>query len=358
MKSHSPPPVRPARARSRTATRPSKASGPVTLEMVALAAGVSPSTVSRILNGTASVAAAKQAAVDAAIKKLGFIPNPVARGLAGGRTLSIGVLTQTISSPFYGEALRGIEDELERAGYIPLFVSGHWHEAEERNALDALVSRRVDGVIVLAGRLPNSALQVYAKKMPMVVVGRTIKGPKLFSLGFDNRAGGFLATQHLIECGHTRIAYIAGDPAHEDALEREVGYRLALEQAGLTFDPALVMPGDYTEAGGLLAVNHLLENRLPFTAIFAANDQTAIGAALGLYRKNVRVPDDVSLVGFDDLAPAKYAIPPLTTVRQSVYEMGSQAALAMLQMLRGEDPEAVLPQPQLVPRESTRRVLR
>lgn len=349
MKPHSKPP---APRRSKTD------SGPVTLEMVALAAGVSPSTVSRILNGTATVSAAKQDAVDAAIKRLGFRPNPVARGLAGGRTLSVGVLTQTISSPFYGEALHGIEDQLEKAGYIPIFVSGHWHEAEERKAIEALLSRRVDGLIVLAGRLPNQALQAYAKQLPTVVVGRKLRAARLFSLGFDNEAGGLIATQHLIECGHDRIAFIAGDSAHEDALAREAGYRKALNNAGIAFDPALVIAGDYTEAAGLLAVNRLLESRLPFTAIFAANDQMAIGAALGLYRHNVRVPDDVSLVGFDDLAPAKFAIPPLTTVRQSVYEMGSQAALAMLDLLRGAVPSASLPPPTLVPRESTRRVLR
>ena len=123
--------------------------------MVAQLAGVSPSTVSRILNGTATVSDEKKRAVDAAIERLRFRPNPVARGLAGGRTLSIGVVTQTINSPFYGEALRGIEDKLESAGYIPIFVSGHWHEAGERKAFEALLSRRVDGVIVLAGRLPN-----------------------------------------------------------------------------------------------------------------------------------------------------------------------------------------------------------
>ena len=350
----------PASRRKRSSSNPSAGTGggAVTLDMVAQLAGVSPSTVSRILNGSATVSPAKQAAVDAAIKKLGFLPNPVARGLAGGRTLSIGVLTQTISSPFYGEALHGIEDQLERAGYIPIFVSGHWQEAEERKGLEALLSRRVDGVIVLAGRLSNSALQTYAKTVPMVVVGRKLKGPRLFSLGFDNKSGGFLATQHLIECGHTRIVFISGDPAHEDALERQAGYRAALKGAGIPFDPALVVPGDFTEAGGLMAVSRLMESRLPFTAIFAANDQTAIGAALGLYRRNVRVPDDVSLVGFDDLAPAKFSIPPLTTIRQSVYEMGSQAATAMLDLLRGETPQVVLPQPQLVPRESTRRVHR
>lgn len=334
------------------------AAGVVTLEMVARHAGVSPSTVSRILNGTASVSEAKQQAVDDAIRELGFRPNPVARGLAGGRTLSVGVVTQTISSPFYGEALHGIENRLEGAGYIPLFVSGHWQESEERKALEALLSRRVDGLIVLAGRLPNAELQAIARDLPMVVAGRQLAGPGLFSFGFDNRAGGYIATRHLIECGHTRIAYISGDPAHEDALDREAGYRAALAEAGLPFDPALVLPGDYTEAGGLLAVNRLLDARATFTAIFAANDQTAIGAALGLYRRQVRVPDDVSLVGYDDLAPARFAIPPLTTVRQAVYELGDQAAAAMLALLAGGTPEVVLPPPQLVPRESTRRLAR
>jgi LacI family transcriptional regulator len=348
----------PVPRRRRQAPGKGGAAGAVTLEMVAKAAGVSPSTVSRILNGTATVSALKQQAVDSAIARLGFRPNPVARGLAGGRTLSIGVVTQTISSPFYGEALHGIEDHLEANGYIPLFVSGHWHEAEERKAIEALLSRRVDGLIVLAGRISNPALQTYAKTVPMVVVGRDLKAPRLFSFGFDNRAGALLATRHLVECGHLRIAFIAGDRAHEDALEREAGYREALEQAGIAFDPALVVKGDFTEAGGLQAVNQLLDGRVQFTAIFAANDQSAIGAALGLYRRQVRVPDDVSLVGFDDVAPAKFSIPPLTTVRQSVYEMGNQAAAAVLALIDGTAPKVALPPPQLVPRESTRRVLR
>jgi LacI family transcriptional regulator len=330
----------------------------VTLEMVAQAAGVSPSTVSRILNGTATVSGDKRNAVDEAIRTLGFRPNPVARGLAGGRTLSVGVLTQTISSPFYGEALHGIEDELERVGYIPLFVSGHWQEAEERKALDALMARRVDGLIVLAGRLSNQAIQAYAGQVPVVVVGRDLKAPRLFSLEVDNTTGGRLATQHLIDCGHERIAFIAGDPTHADGLDRQAGYRAALEEAGLRYDPALVMESDFTETGGLLAVTRLIESRLSFSAIFAANDQMAIGAALGLYRKGLRVPDDISLVGFDDLVGARFAQPPLTTVRQSIYDMGHQAAAAMLELLRGGTPEADLPRPELVVRESTRRLPR
>lgn len=332
--------------------------GTVTLEMVAKAAGVSPSTVSRILNGTARVSDASRQAVDKAIRDLGFRPNPVARALAGGRTLSIGVLTQTISSPYYGEALHGIEVRLDQAGYVPIFVSGHWRENEERKALETLLARRVDGLIVLAGRLSNRSLRSIAGSVPLVVAGRAIDGPNVWGLNFDNRAGAAMATRHLLECGHTRIAYISGDPEHADAQERLAGYREALEQAGVGHDPALVTPGDYSETGGLMAVSRLLEARQPFTAIFAANDQMAIGAALGLYRRNLRVPDDVSLVGFDDLAPARFSIPPLTTVHQPVYEMGFGAADAVLALLQGETPKTVLPPLQLVPRESVRRLRR
>jgi LacI family transcriptional regulator len=330
----------------------------VTLEMVAAAAGVSPSTVSRILNGTAKVSADKKAAVDEAIARLGFRPNPVARGLAGGRTLSIGVVTQAINSPFYGEGLRGIEDELGAHGYMPLFVSGHWTAADEQRCIDLLLSRRVDGVIMFTGRLPDRAVLAVARQVPIVVTGRQLEAPNLFSLSFDNVEGARLATQHLIGLGHRRIVHITGDRDHADALEREQGYRLALDAAGLPFDPTLVVPGNFLESSGLMALNHLVESRVDFSAIFAANDQTAMGVALGLYRKGLRVPDDVSLVGFDDIAGSQYSTPPLTTVRQPVYELGHLSARAMLALLRGQTPELALPPPQLVPRESTRRLLR
>lgn len=337
---------------------PSRADGVVTLEQVAARAGVSPSTVSRILNGTATVSEVKKAAVDEAIRTLGFRPNPVARGLAGGRTMSVGVVTQRISSPFYGEALSGIEVALEAAGYVPLFVSGNWNENDERKAIETLLSRRVDGVIVLAGLLGNAELSELLAPVPLVVVGRQMSGPRLYSFSFDNRAGARLATEHLIELGHRRIALLQGDLVHEDAIERQSGYLDALAAAGIEADSRLIVQSDYTESGGLLAVGRLMERDVAFTAIFSSNDQMAYGAMLGLARRNLRVPDDVSVVGFDDLIMSRYTMPPLTSVRQSVYETGAQAAGAMLALLQGTEPSVSLPAPELVLRESVRRAAR
>ena len=333
-----------------------KSSAPKTIEMVALEAGVSPSTVSRILNGTAVVSEAKKKAVQDAVAKLGFVPNPMARGLAGGRTFSVGVITQAIDSPFYGSALRGIEDEMDPAGYSPLFVSGHWNAEKEARCIDILRSRRVDGIIVLTGRLTDTALRKCAQNVPVVVTGRSLKTPNLFALNFDNFSGGRAATQHLIDLNHQRIAFIAGDPQHPDATPRLLGYKAALEGAGIAFDPALVVQGDYNENSGVLAVTQLLAARQHFTAIFAANDQMAIGAAHGLQRHGLRVPDDVSLVGFDDLPTSLYALPPLTTIHQPAYELGQLAARAMMHLLAGEKPTLQVPAPRLIVRESCRRL--
>lgn len=328
----------------------------MTIEMVAKEAGVSPSTVSRILNGTAVVSEAKKKSVEDAVAKLGFVPNPMARGLAGGRTFSVGVITQSMDSPFYGPALRGIEDTLDPAGYSPLFVSGNWQASAEARCIDILLSRRVDGIIVLTGRLTDAALKACAKKVPVVVTGRNLKAADLFSLNFDNLEGARLATRHLIDLGHTQIAFISGDPQHPDAIQRLAGYKLALEQAAIAFQPALVVQGEYNEDSGLQAVSRLMATQQRFTAVFAANDQMAVGAAHGLLRQGMRVPADVSLVGFDDLPNSLYAFPPLTTVHQPAYEMGQLAAEAMLKLLAGAKPQLQVPAPRLIERESCRRL--
>ena len=329
---------------------------PVTLEMVAKLAGVSPSTVSRILNGTAVVSDAKREAVVAATKTLGFVPNPLARGLAGGRTFSIGVVTQAIDSPFYGAALRGIEDELDPMGYSPLFMSAHWDPVAEARCLEALRARRVDGIVVLMPRLSDAALQACAKALPVVVTGRELREAQLFSLNFDNFTGALRATEHLLALGHTRIAFITGDEEHPDASQRHLGYKAALHAAGIAYDPQLIVPGLYHEISGLDAVKRLVAKKRKFTAIFAANDQMAAGAALGLFQHGLRVPEDVSLVGFDDLPTSVYATPPLSTIHQPAYELGRLAAASILQMIAGTQPTAELPPPELLVRDSSAQV--
>ncbi|MDE3009760.1 MAG: LacI family DNA-binding transcriptional regulator [Pseudomonadota bacterium] len=323
-----------------------------TLEMVAAAAGVSPSTVSRLLNGTAKVSADKRKAVESAIRKLDFVANPVASGLAGGRSRSIGVITQALGSPFYGNGLLGIEDVLVESNYAPLYVSGHWRPRDEQRCLALLESRRVDGMIILTPSLPDADLLALAQRVPLVVTGRSLLGPRLCSLDFDNTEGARLATEHLIALGHTRIAFIKGTASHPDAVERLRGYRIALKAHGIPFDAALTAQGHFIESGGAQATEALLAADVKFTALLAANDQMAYGAALALYRRGLRVPEQVSLVGFDDLMGSSYTLPPLTSVRHSIHEIGRLAAHAVIALIRGEPFSDPVPAPQLMVRES------
>jgi LacI family transcriptional regulator len=324
-----------------------------TLRMVASEAGVSASTVSRIINGTVNVSDELKQAVEAAIEKFDFRPNAAARGLALGKTLTIGVVAQAIDSPFYGEGLRGIEASLRERGYAPLFMSGNWHEEDEDRCMRELIARGVDGIIVFAGRLSDAKLKRYANDVSVVVTGRQLRAKGLFSLQIDDRQGAMLAVHHLLELGHRRIAFINGSENHPDAIERMGGYRKALEDAGIDFDPQLVAVGDWHEEGGLRATLELLDAKVNFTALFCVNDQTAHGALLGLFRKGLSVPGDVSVVGFDDLPSSAYRVPPLTSVRQSVGTLGEQSAQAMLDLLAGNRPRLTPPPVELVVREST-----
>jgi LacI family transcriptional regulator len=172
-----------------------------------------------------------------------------------------------------------------------------------------------------------------AEERPLVVVGRSIAGIERQCLRVDDVLAAQQATSYLIDLGHRRIAHIAGPATHQDGVDRREGYGRALESAGLPLDEKLIVAGDYTEQSGLLALQALFSRGVMFTAIFIANDQMAYGARLGLYRRGIRVPEDVSIVGFDDLLASAYTTPPLTTIRQPSFEMGRAAAQAMLDLL-------------------------
>ena len=342
----------PAPTPGRSGPRPRRSA---TLRMVAREAGVSASTVSRIINGTVNVSDGLKRSVDAAIAKFGFRPNAAARGLALGRTSTIGVVAQAIDSPFYGEGLRGIEAALRQRGYAPLIMSGNWRIEDEDRCVQELIARGVDGIIVFAGRLSDARLKSYAKSVPIVITGRSLRAPRLFSMQVDDAQGSMLAVRHLVELGHRQIAFITGSENHPDAIERLRGYRQALAEAAIAFNPKLVAVGDWHEEGGLRATLELLDCKIKFTALFCVNDQTAYGACLALYRKGLSIPQDISLVGFDDLPSSTYRLPPLTSVRQSIGELGERSAQAILDLLSGRRPRILAPEVKLVVRESTGR---
>ncbi|GIK39697.1 MAG: LacI family transcriptional regulator [Chloroflexota bacterium] len=327
----------------------------VNIQDIAQKANVSISTVSRVLNDGASVAEAKRNAVLQAVAELNYQPNVAAQALAGGQTKTVGIITQDISNPFYDAILRGVRQGLEGSGYYPIFADGRWQAAKEQKAILMLLARRVDALIILGGCSPEESLQQFGQQTPLIVIGRSLPTLANQCLLLDDFEGAYKATQYLIGLGHQRIAHITGILAHQDAVERRKGYEQALTEAGLEPDPDLLIEGDFLEQSGLLAVEMLFSRARPFSAIFAANDQMAYGVLLGLYRRGIRVPDDVSLIGFDDQRTSAYTTPPLTTIRQPAIEIGETAAQAILHLLK--DKPFTMPEfpAELVIRESVAR---
>jgi LacI family transcriptional regulator len=328
----------------------------VTIDDIARAAQVSKSTVSRVLNDTTPVAAEKERAVLAAVAALDYKPNIFARGLAGGLSMTVGVLTHHVGSPFYDAIMSGIISELSGSRYSPIFADGRWQKEIEERALQTLLGRHVDGVIIVGGTLPAERLLLLREQVPVVIAARQIPGLAERCLHVDNEQAAHRATQYLIEAGHRRIAHIAGPAEHEDALRRRAGYERALSEAQIPFNAALVVHGNFRRQSGILAVEALLTRGESFTAIFCGNDQMAFGARLALYRRGIRVPEDVSLVGFDDQPVSAFMTPPLTTVRQPALEIGHAAAQAMLQLLNDQPFAPPELNTRLIVRESTARL--
>jgi LacI family transcriptional regulator len=289
------------------------------------------------------------------MKELGYTPNAFARSLATNRSQGIGVVVNDLSSPYFGPMLHGIEAVVEPLGMHLIVSSGHARAEAERRAVDFLCRRRSDALILHVEEMSDHDLLALSRgSTPVVVVGRQVAEFAERSVYLDNEKGGMIATQHLLERGHRRIAHITGPLFIHDSRERLAGYRRALEAAGLAYDERLVIEADFQEEGGKVAAKRLLERKLGVTAIFVGNDQMAAGALLALREAGLAVPEDVSVVGYDDVLIARYLYPALTTVRQPMKEMGEAAAriaLAALGYLVGEE---VTPrfEPNMVVRES------
>jgi LacI family transcriptional regulator len=331
----------------------------VTIMDIAAKANVSASTVSRVLRGSARVAKEKHQAVLQAVEELQYRPNIFAKSLASGQSMTIGVITQNFGSPFYDGILQGILLGLEKTDYWPLFADGRWQPDMELRALYQLLDRRVDGLIVIGGQLPEDKLQAVARKTPLVIAARKTAMLPDNCLYVKNFEGGYKATRYLMDMGHRDIVHITASHinpiAIDDVQQRRQGYEQAVRDAGWEMDPRLVVEGNLQQQSGVLAVEMLLARGRSFSAIFAANDQMAFGARLALYRRGIRVPEDVSLIGFDDETFAPYMVPPLTTVRQPDVEIGQTAVQAMLDMLQQKKPALPVFETELIIRESVAR---
>jgi LacI family transcriptional regulator len=324
----------------------------ITIQDIARKANVSKSTVSRVLNDSTPVNAGKRKAVLDAMSKLNFKPNLFAQGLAGGRSMTVGILTQNIGSPFYDRVTQGITSGLSGSRYSPIFVDGQWQGEAEQAAIETLLGRQVDGLVIVGGTMSREVLQGVGQQKPLIIAARDVPGLEHHCIYVDNRQAAYDATKFLIDAGHKDIAHITGIKTHQDAVRRHKGYLQALNDAGIEPNDQLVVEGNFSGQSGVLAAETLLMRGSAFTAIFAGNDESAFGARLALYRRGIRVPDDVSILGFDDQPNSSFMTPPLTTIRQPAFEIGQAAAEAVLNILDGKP--FVLPQlnTELVVRES------
>ena len=332
-----------------------------TIREVSRLAGVSTATVSRVLNGTTNVAPPTRERVLEAIATLDFKPNTFARGLATNRSGGVGITVNEISSPYFGAFIQGVEQVVRARGIHLMVSSGYADAALERASVDFLLERRCDGLVVQADALDDETLieLVQGGGAPVVVFGRSVAEIASSCVVLDNELGGALATEYLLRHGHRRIGHVTGPLSYADARDRLIGYRRALEAAGVGFDQRYVVESTFLEEGGALAVARLLERAPELTAIFLANDQMAAGAMRTLRERGHAVPDDVSVVGYDDVFLARYLTPTLTTVRQPLVDMGRAAADLLLARLDGERREVVHRfDPELVERQSVARAAR
>lgn len=325
----------------------------MTIRDVARYAGVSPATVSRVLNHSPHpVSERGRRRVLAAARKLAYIPNMLARSLLTQQTAAIGVLIPDVSNPYYAAILRGIEDAIAPSGRTVILCNTDRRREQQRLYLRALMERRVDGVIIAGGSFGRAEMSVVGGAVPVVMIGR--HRARFPQVRVDNVAAGAMATEHLLALGHRRIACLAGPSSSLSACDRVAGYRQALEAAGLSPDPALIREVGFTPVGAGQAVAALFQLDPPPSAIVAANDQVAIGAIRALHELGHRVPDDVSVVGFDDTPLASYTVPSLSTVAVPTYDLGRTAVELLLKILRGMRAQSVVLPCTLRVRESTK----
>src|SRR5438552_11879569 len=331
---------------------------PVTLKELGARAHVHPSTVSRVANNDAKlrIAPPTRLRLEALLRETEDQRNGVARGLQLRQTLVLAVVIPDITNPFFAALFRGVEDAASPRGYNVLLCNTDGSPARQRSHLQSLHARRVDGVIMASSFLKDPTVRwLRHQGVPYVLVNRFSDESHDAFVGSDDLVGGRLATEHLVELGHRRIGHLAGKLTVSTGVMRRRGYLVALADRGIAADPRLVVESGYTEEGGARAAERLLALPDRPTGIFAVTDMTAVGAFGVARRMGLRIPEDVAIVGYNDIPLATRIVPALTTVHVPIHDFGAVAARLLLEQIETGDAirRRVIFNPELIVRGST-----
>lgn len=306
-----------------------------TIKDVAALAGVSYTTVSHVVNNSRPVSDDKRTRVLAAIAELNYVPSAVARSLKAKATATIGLIVPNNTNPYFAEIARGIEGHFRRNGYCVFLCNSDNDVETQREYLRVLHEKRIDGLIVAsAGDDAKAAHALNHAGVPVVIVDRPIAGLRADLVQIDHEAGAAMATRHLLDLGHRRIGCIAGPSTTAVSVMRVAGFKQAMDEQGIEVLPGAIVAGDFSSPGGYAAASSLFDTLAP-TAIVAGNDLMGIGALRAAAERGIRVPEDCSIVGFDDVELSRYVYPALTTVGQAILRLGETAASALLDRING-----------------------
>ena len=329
----------------------------VTIVDIAEKAGVSAQTVSRVINNKTDVSDKTRRRIQQIIEELDYRPNRAARGLASDRNWVIGIVIPNITNPFFPEVTRGIEAVALEQNYNVLLYNTDNEEHRIRQALNLLEESRVDGVIVHAPTYmlsEDNLISLLRRQRTSVVIGRILHSDVAGVVRVDLQKGGRLATQHLLDRGFSHLAYVGNTRETEHRPERVAGFNLALAENHIPPENTLILDCEESAEQGFAILSHIIEHHPQVDAIMCSNDLVAIGALKACAENGIRVPEDIAIVGFDDILFTHYSTPSITTVRVPKYELGRQAAQLLFDRLNGHaSPQEIILQPELIVRQST-----
>lgn len=309
-----------------------------TIKDVARRAGVSISTVSHVINNSRAVSAESRRRVEEAMDELGYQPNTLARNLRRQQTQSIGMIVPDSANPFFAEIARGIEDASFEKNYSVILCNSEGDLEKQATYTSLLIQNQVAGIVFVAAGVSTELVEdLRRRRVPLVVVDRAVPGVEVNSVMTNHYQGGCLATQHLIDLGHRRIAYISAGSELSPSADRLTAYMETLWESNIPVDKKLIRHGDFQYASGYAAANDLLNLADPPTAVFACNDLMAVGCISAAAERGLRVPGDLSVVGFDDVRLASFSNPPLTTVAQPMWQIGKLAMEMLVERIENID---------------------